>query len=66
MNKKKKESLIAGILFFIAGTMFIISGIIGEEKDVTFISLGCCFITLSIVFGMQYKNNNKNKDNENK
>ena len=36
MNKKAKESLIAGILFFTAGIAFIVSSVIGKEKDVIF------------------------------
>ena len=64
MNNKRKESLTAGILFMIAGITFIISSFIGESKDITYISLGCSFIVLGIVFSMQYKNNNKYKSDK--
>jgi hypothetical protein len=64
MNNKRKESLIAGILFLVAGIIFIVSGSIGENKDITFISLGCSFIALSVVFSMQYKNNNKDENDK--
>ena len=55
----KKQSLIARISLLIAGVAFIISGIIGDNKDITFISLGCGLIAIGIVLGMQYKKSNK-------
>jgi len=64
MNKQRKESLITGTLFLLAGIMFIISSIIGADNNFVYISLGCCFITISIVFYTQDKNKKDNKSNK--
>ena len=62
MNKKT-VAILPMILFLLAGILFIISALIGNNY--IFIAIGCCFIILSITFGMQYKFKKNDKTDEN-